>query len=81
MLYLALLTVGDLHIAPLTIYHVMLGYNPHLRLLARETDEAKTLGLASLDVFLDPGHEHLTKRLKVLPELLLCCLPWEAEHD
>ena len=81
LLHLALLAVWDFHIAPATVDHVTLGKNPHLRLVAREPDEAEALGLPGLDVLLHLGHQHLPERLKVFSQLLLCRFPGQAEHD
>ena len=81
LLDLTLLAVWDFHIAPATVDHVTLGKNPHLRLVAREPDEAEALGLPGLDVLLHLSHQHLPERLKVFSQLLLCRFPGQAEHD
>ena len=81
LLHLTLLAVRDLDVAPPPVDHVPLGEHPHLRLVAREPDEAEALGLPGLDVLLHLSHQHLPERLKVFSQLLLCRFPGQAEHD
>ena len=72
LLHLTLLAVRDLYVAPPPVDHVPLGEHPHLRLVARESDEAEALGLARLDVLLHLRHQHLSERFEVFSQLLLC---------
>ena len=81
LLHLTLLAVRDLYVAPPPVDHVPLGEHPHLRLVARESDEAEALGLARLDVLLHLRHQHLSERFEVFSQLLLCRLPGQSEHN
>ena len=81
LLHLTLLAVRDLDVAPPPVNHVPLGKHPHLRLVAREPDEAEALGLAGLDVLFHLRHQHLSERFEVFSQLLLCRLPGQAEHN
>jgi hypothetical protein len=58
MTYLTFLAVRNFNVAPASVYHVALGQDPHLGLVAREPDEAEPLRLAGLYILL-----HLSKRL------------------
>lgn len=53
------LRIGDFHITPPSINHVPLCQHSHLYLVTGEPNEAKPLGLASLDVLLDLNRNNL----------------------
>ena len=55
--------------------------NPHLRFVTCESDEAKSLGLASLDILFNLSHQDLSIWLKIFPEFWFGCFPWKTQDD